>query len=350
MPVSADVEKRFGRAFHLRVDFSFDHGCLAILGASGSGKSMLLRCIAGVETPSRGRIAVDDRVLYDSAARVDVRPQERRVGIMFQHYALFPNMTVAKNIGIGVRDDAVAKARIVDGFLERFHLEGMGGRYPGQLSGGQQQRVALARMLAAEPEVLLLDEPFSALDAHLREQVRLDMLDVIRDSPYAVMVTHNAFDAYTMSKNLLVLDNGRIVGKGITKELFRDPGHVRVAEIIGCGNMSRLEKLGPHSVRAVDWGLTLISDRAVPDNARFVGIREQDLEPVCDGGGNNVVAPKIRDQMEAPFSWNVFFSNAEATRAAEQGELLWKVEKRIFDGIPERLRLPPEALLFLRDD
>ena len=159
------IKKKLGN-FLLDVDFSMDGGIFAILGASGCGKSMTLKCIAGIERPDEGRIVLNDRVLFDSAKRINLPPQKRKVGYMFQDYALFPTMNVVQNIqaGMGRKPDP----KKVREYITGFQLGGLEHHMPDQLSGGQKQRVAMARMLAAEPEVLLLDEPFAALDSYLK--------------------------------------------------------------------------------------------------------------------------------------------------------------------------------------
>ena len=154
----------------LEADFEQEEGCMGILGASGCGKSMTLKCIAGIETPDSGRICLDGQVLFDSEKKINQKPQKRQVGFLFQNYALFPTMTVEENIGCGVRDRSLRK-QIVREQIQRFQLQGLENLKPSQLSGGQQQRTALARMLAGQPRLILLDEPFSALDSFLRDQM-----------------------------------------------------------------------------------------------------------------------------------------------------------------------------------
>lgn len=183
MSLFVEIEKQLGN-FHLDVRFQAETETLALLGASGCGKSMTLKCIAGIMTPDRGRIVLNGRVLFDSEARIDLPPQQRRVGYLFQNYALFPTMTVEKNILCGIRSGSKAeKAAALSATLHRFRLEGLEKRYPAQLSGGQQQRVALARILCSQPEVILLDEPFSALDSYLKWDLELKLSDFWRISP-----------------------------------------------------------------------------------------------------------------------------------------------------------------------
>ena len=173
LQLGVEIKKKL-KEFDLDISFSAGKGCLGILGPSGCGKSMTLKSIAGIVTPDSGRIALQyakgeaagGRVLYDSALKINEKPQMRRVGYLFQNYALFPNMSVEENIAVGLKGMEKKKAKVGE-MIERFRLTGLEKRYPGQLSGGQQQRVALARILAYEPEALLLDEPFSAMDTYL---------------------------------------------------------------------------------------------------------------------------------------------------------------------------------------
>ena len=196
--LSADIRKKL-REFELQVRFTCSvcrerasdasagsrTGCLGILGPSGCGKSMTLKSIAGIVEPDSGSIILDGRELFNSSRKVNLKPQKRRVGYLFQNYALFPNMTVEENILTGLKagkryGEAQQKKRVSE-MMERFRLSGLEKRYPAQLSGGQQQRVALARILAYEPEALLLDEPFSAMDTHLRERLRLELASVLSE-------------------------------------------------------------------------------------------------------------------------------------------------------------------------
>ena len=197
------IKKKLGN-FLLDVDFSMDGGIFAILGASGCGKSMTLKCIAGIERPDEGRIVLNDRVLFDSAKRINLPPQKRKVGYMFQDYALFPAMNVVQNIqaGMGRKPDP----KKVREYITGFQLGGLEHHMPDQLSGGQKQRVAMARMLAAEPEVLLLDEPFGALDALTRIQMQKEILRIQeKEGTMMVMVTHDIDEAIYLGDRIVVM-------------------------------------------------------------------------------------------------------------------------------------------------
>jgi molybdate transport system ATP-binding protein len=356
MSLKVSIRKRLSRSFTLEAEFETAGGAvwLGILGASGCGKSMTLKCIAGIETPDEGRIEANGRVLFDSAAKLDLRPQARRVGYLFQNYALFPRMTVLENIMAGLpgRERAAEKRRRALAWAERFGLAGLEGRRPAALSGGQQQRAALARMLIREPEVVLLDEPFSALDTNLREQMQVKMLELLGSRGDVVLVTHSRDEAYKLCGDLLVMDGGRAIKKGRTKELFRDPGLAAAARLTGCKNISPAKRLGEREIAALDWGLTLRTAVPVGGGVTHVGIRAHDFVPVLPGdargSGANLVRIKPLGHSEEPFEEALLFSNADARLPGEDREIWWKYSKYLNYRDIKQLYIPPESLLLLQ--
>ena len=275
--LEVDIRKKL-KGFSLDISFEAGRGCLGILGPSGCGKSMTLKSIAGIIRPDEGRIALryaqgeaaGGRVLYDSALKINEKPQVRRVGYLFQNYALFPGMTVEQNIMVGLKGgrgnvglrrrrpmSREAGEQKVSEMVERFRLHGLEKRYPGQLSGGQQQRVALARSLAYEPEALLLDEPFSAMDTYLREGLRLELAGALKEyDGVTIMVTHD------------------ICLIGIHRILIRIPDN-------GLGRQMK-HNLRPHPFKHVPKPLkvTDIADHTVhpvlqPGNLKQAGIRRR---------------------------------------------------------------------------
>ncbi len=336
------------KGFGLNVSFSSQNEILGILGASGSGKSMTLKCIAGIETPEKGRIAVGQRVLFDAAAKICIKPQERRVGYLFQQYALFPHMTVEENIGCALGNLAKGQRRKkTDWLLGRFQLENLGHRYPSQLSGGQQQRVALARILAYEPEVLLLDEPFSALDLHLREQLQMELLDFLDDySGDVILVTHSQDEAYRFCRKLVILEEGQCIAQGDTRSLFQDPGLLSVAKLTGCKNFSLARQTGPCTIFAEDWGIELRVEREIPPDIDYIGIRAHDFLPASEDKTPNCFPITVRSIMEGPFDWNVLFHSHGGEK--ESGDIWWNVGKEKYGGqAPSYLQVLPENILLL---
>ncbi|MBD2203472.1 molybdate ABC transporter permease subunit [Calothrix sp. FACHB-1219] len=274
-----DIEKQLS-SFHLKVTFNTDNLPLGLLGGSGAGKSMILRCIAGIDTPTRGRIVLNGRVLYDSEQGINLPSRDRRIGFLVQNYALFPHLTVAENIAFGLPQGlSHSSIRVqLEQQLIAMQLQGLGDRYPHQLSGGQQQRVALARALASKPEALLLDEPFSALDTYLRSQLEQQMMETLADyQGVTLFVTHNMEEAYRICPNLLVLEHGNAIQHDSKHEIFEHPVSATVAQITGCKNISRGRLLQPSQVEASDWGCNL---QVLPANSRdlaYIGIRAHQI-------------------------------------------------------------------------
>jgi molybdate transport system ATP-binding protein len=237
--LAADLETAAG-AFRLRAALDVPTGqTLVLFGPSGAGKSLLLRALAGIHRPVRGRITLDDRPLLDSVNRVDVPPQDRRLGYLPQSYALFPHLTVAQNVAFGLRRlSAAAKRERVGDLLSQLQLDGLAERRPAQLSGGQQQRVALARALATSPRALLLDEPFAALDAPLRRVLRRELQTLRHRFGFTViLVTHDLGDACALGDAIAVLAGGEIVQVGTPAEVLTRPATPLVARLTGLRNV-----------------------------------------------------------------------------------------------------------------
>lgn len=350
-----DIEKKLP-GFHLQVAFSAHRETLGLLGASGAGKSMILKCLAGVETPTRGRIAVNGRVLFDAERHINLPSHQRRIGLVFQNYALFPHMNVGQNIAFGLQHlPRSQRQQRVQQQVEHLHLEGLEKRYPHQLSGGQQQRVALARSLATEPEVLLLDEPLSALDTFLRDRVERQLRETL--SQYrgvALFITHNLEEAYRVAENILVMDGGRAIAYGAKQKIFEYPGSFTVAQLTGCKNFSRAVVRGERQIEATDWGCTLqVSDR-VPQGMGRVGIRAHQLIFNPDSQQENTFPCWLVSTSETPHRMTLYlrlhrppdednFYHLQAEVYKEKWETLQQ------HPLPWQLYLNPSRLMLLTD-
>lgn len=277
MSLTLCIEKRLGN-FHLDVSMQTSGGILGLLGPSGCGKSKTLQCIAGIERPDRGRVILHGKPLFDAERGINLSVQKRRVGYLFQHYALFPHMTVAENIACGIRGSMSweEKKEKIRSVLMRLRLTGLEKQKPDELSGGQQQRTALGRILINEPDMLLLDEPFSALDSFLKGQLMEEMKHIIRQfQKDVVVVTHNRDEAYGLCDTIAVMDKGRLEVMGKTEDVFSQPRTRTAAVLLGCQNIENAEKRGIYEVYVPAWNIILRSACPVEDDLCAVGIRSQ---------------------------------------------------------------------------
>lgn len=340
MKLIVNIKKKLG-SFYLYVDFVIENETFAILGASGSGKSMTLKCIAGIETPDEGHIILNDRILFDSQKKINLSPQERHVGYLFQDYALFPNMTVANNImaGMGRNPDR----EIVQKMVKQFHLEGLEKRYPAQLSGGQKQRVALARMMASEPDVILLDEPFSALDTYLRWEMEREMRELLdKINKPVILVSHNRNEVYRLCQTVSCMEAGHMEKPVSRKLFFHHPKTKTAAILSGCKNISRAEKVDDTHVFALDWNMTLTVPK-IQHPIEYVGIRAHSFKNVEE---DNIFALMETRMMEEPFEWNVSFLTETSSEWIH-----WKMPKEdnvSVPVLPKRLYVKKEDILLLR--
>ena len=348
MSLEVAIAKRF-EGFTLHADFAAGNTATAILGASGCGKSMTLRCIAGIVKPDSGRIVLDGRVLFDSEQGIDLPPQQRNVGLLFQNYALFPNMTVEQNILCALKKekDPAARKAACGSALRAMRLEELAHRLPSELSGGQQQRAALARILAGRPRILMLDEPFSALDSYLREEVEGEVGSLLANfAGTALLVTHNRDEAYRLCKEMIVLNEGQVLRTGSTKEVFADPQSIAAARLTGCKNILPCTPLDSHTVRLDGWGTALRLALPVPAGCTAVGIRAHDFAP-CAADAPNAIPVKAVSTSENPFDWNLICTPPEGT-----AQLWWKISKKSLSSAapaaPQYLCAAPESIMPLK--
>ena len=337
-----NIQKKL-KEFDLDVGFELKKGCLGILGPSGCGKSMTLKSIAGIVDPDNGFVSLTtdkETVYFDSNNKINIKPQKRNVGYLFQNYALFPNMTVEENVAAGLEKDHDEK--IVYDMIKRFHLDGLEKRYPRQLSGGQQQRVALARILAYGPDVILFDEPFSAMDTYLKEQLRVELVNLLNSfDGLSILVTHDRDEAFQFCDELLILDEGQIIAKGDIRELFENPKKVEVARLTGCKNISKIEIIDDYHLKSLDWGCIFEVSEKISPNITHIGIRAHDFVAAEKDDVNSIDTSNSK-KLEMPFEWRITLSNG----------LWWIYEKRIHDHdfeIPDYLKVDPKNIILLEE-
>lgn len=365
MGISIDVKKKMGD-FCLDMQFQSESSHIGILGASGCGKSMTLKSIAGIETPDEGEIVINDMVVYCSSQKINIKPQKRNIGYLFQNYALFPTMTVAKNIGIGLKGTKPENQKRVDEMIRTFQLEGLEERLPGELSGGQQQRVALARIMAYKPDVILLDEPFSALDMFLKDRLQQELMEMLKDyRGIVIMVSHSRDEIYRFSEDLVIMDQGTVVTAGKTKAIFADPKRKEAARLTGCKNFSRIQRIDEHRMKALDWGVEFCLERKIPEDTSYVGFRAHEFLPIWGERKKNCIRFRLAGSAELPFEKNFYLEPETAYRPGTKDEkgtesegkrkkenICWFLQKDkwgILDekGLPDYLQFPEEQLLFL---
>jgi molybdate transport system permease protein len=365
MALTVEISKRLPE-FELDVSLAAESDPVSILGPSGAGKSMLLRCIAGIERPDRGRISLGKRTLFDAANHVSMPARSRRIGMLFQSDSLFPHRTVAENIEFGLSGlPAEERARRVAVWAQRTHIQGLEHRRPRELSGGEQQRAALARALATEPEALLLDEPLTALDTHLRSQVEAQLQETFAEFRRPVLlVTHNIEEAYRLGEKLMLLSRGRVVAFGGKEEIFRNPPTRMAAQLTGCKNFSQARRAGENEIEALDWQCRLRI--AAGENSQrpvaFAGIRAHhidfggidfDFEGPHDAPGRANVFPcwPVRVS-ETPFRVTLYLKlhqppGESATHHLQAEVYREKWRKFSARPLPWRVRLSPESIIVM---
>jgi molybdate transport system ATP-binding protein len=353
--------KRALPGFKLDISLSIDQEILAVLGPSGSGKTMTLHCIAGLTQPDEGFIKLNDKILYDSAAKINLSPQMRKVGFVFPNYALFPHFTVIENIAYGIhnRTKLEIKDRVA-GLLEKMNIRELGQRYPGQLSGGQQQRVALARALAPEPEILLLDEPFSALDTQVKERLELELLSLHEFyKGNILLVTHNLAEGYKMASKIAVYDSGHIIQCDSKQKVIASPANHTVARLTGVRNLLQgiiteiQEKYVMVMIPELDEKVRVElkgSIKPLLNQKITVGIRPEYVH-LSDNPVDNTFKCVVDRMVEGISSADCFFyvHGKTGSRHWIQAILSKSDAERICQGQECYLHLHPEHLIIFRD-
>ena len=339
-----NIKKKLNN-FTLDIECKLDSNRIGILGGSGAGKSMILKMLAGIEKPDKGYIKLDDRLLFDSEKKIDIKPKDRHIGYCFQNYALFPNLTVYENIVIGLSKSERADA---DKFLEKFELTKIKNSKPNKISGGQAARVAMARILIRKPKVLLFDEAFSALDIYLRDHIQEEIAQILEDfEGSAIFVSHSRDELYRLCDSMMVIDSGKISNLGNTKEIFKFPKTKTAAILTGCKNISDIRYISDNTIEAIDWGINFEFSKELPKDINAIGIRAHEFVPVWEESGNNLIEFKLKSRAKLPFEDNYYlYTNGSS-------DITWLVQKDIKEkiagrGLPKFLQIDEENILLLK--
>lgn len=331
--------------FVLDVEFTAENEIFAVLGESGCGKSLTLKCIAGVEKPDEGRIVLNGRVLFDSQEHINVPARKRNVGYLFQDYALFPNMTVEENIGAGLKKRE--RGRLVSEYVRLFFLEGQEKKYPHMLSGGEKQRTALARMMIVNPEIILLDEPFSAVDSYLKWKLEQQVLEVFEKYHRTMLfVSHNRDEVYRLCERMGIIHHGRLEVTGEKREIFKNPKTKSAAILTGCKNISRMvcEKGGEVCLK--DWNITKKIYKADAGQYQSIGIRAHDIRIAEEKEADaECVVERV---IESPFDM-IYMLRADGAEKILRFEVPKKDAPGYQKGDTVQVLLPEKSFLFLKE-
>ena len=342
-----DVHKWYGE-FHVLKGISerVEKGeVLVICGPSGSGKSSLIRCLNRLEPIQKGDILFEGTSIY--APEVDVNALRAEVGMVFQQFNLYPHLTVLENVTLApIKVRGMGKKEATDLAMEllgRVGIARQAAKRPSEISGGQQQRVALARILASDPEVLMLDEPFSALDAFLKEKLQLELLELLSGYDKDIlMVTHSRDEIYRFCEHMLIVEDGRQAGFGVTKEIFKNPGTPAAAKLTGCKNIEKIERVDDHTMVLPNWNTTVCVKGMIPENTTHIGIRAHYLRLPENGQRENLVECQNGRILDDPFELVVVFEH----------DVWWKIPKESWqkeyqEKMPQYLAIPEESILYL---
>lgn len=357
MGIEVNIIKKL-KGFELKVGFKTEDQTLGFLGESGAGKSMTLRCISGIDVPDSGRIILNNRVLFDSDKKINIPVRNRKIGFLFQNYTLFPNMTVEQNIGFAL-SSSISKAdrkELIQNQIETMHLNGLEKRYPCELSGGQQQRVALARALAVNPEILLLDEPFSSLDENLKSHMVSQLKeDISQFRGTTILVTHNREEAYQLCREIIILSKGRVDSSGNKEEMFNNPPTFSAGKITGCKNISRVRKINDNTLEASDWGSIITTNSKIENNIKYIGIRAHYLElEECTTNNINVFDCYIVSVSENLFRVIIYLKFKQPPQDKKDYHVIWDISKEEWNivknkPLPLKIRINPDKIILMKD-
>ena len=314
---------------------------VALLGVSGGGKTTLFNVISGILKPDSGQVFLDGEEITGSPGKVSY---------MLQKDLLLPYRTIEDNVALPliIKGEKKKAARSqVQPYFQEFGLEGTQKKYPAQLSGGMRQRAALLRTYMFSQKIALLDEPFSALDSYLKEELQFELKQHLREfGKTTIIVSHDRDEIYKLCDRTMVMGQGEILVSKDTKELFEQPERVIAARLTGCKNISRAKKCGMHKVYAMDWGVELTVDRKVSEKITHVGIRAHDFHPAdaSSHDSENKIPVAVDREVRAPFEWTILFRNRENPK-----ENMWMKMEREQTQIPQWVQVDPKRILLLEE-
>lgn len=352
MSIQIQIQKKLAD-YTLDLSINTNASILGILGASGSGKSMTLKCIAGLVKPDKGYISINDNLFYHSDQHINIKTRHRKIGYVFQNYALFPHLTVEENIAFGINKGQHYSASHLMSLISKLHLSGLENKYPAQISGGQQQRVAIARALATNPDLLLLDEPFSALDEHLRKEMLKEMAQYL--SLFKVKtfyVTHQMEEAYYLCDDIAIIKQGKIDDIGEKNALFSMPKTFEAAKITGCKNFSAIKVEGPSQVFCEQWGIRLNTSVDTVDEISHnsqICIRNQHLKLAGEDNKDNCFKAWVADIVKTPTLLTLYIKFNNPPFGPEDYHIQMDVshEKRVQIGDVLFVEIPNDKVCFL---
>lgn len=350
--ININIEKDFDD-FYLDIHFKSDAKRIAILGASGSGKSLTLKTISGIFNPDRGSISIGSNILFDSTTKVNLKPQKRNIGYMPQNYALFPNMTVAENVACGYKGDKSKEKEKVNEIINRFHIKEIKDKFPVNISGGEQQRVALARIMIYTPDIILLDEPFSALDLYLKDYLHRELYSQLLDYlGTVIMVTHDRDEAYRFCEDIIIIDEGRIIRAGKTKEVFKKPNYMMAARLTGCKNISKARRLSDNILEAIDWGIEIKCKKTLPEDFNYIGYRAHKFIPTWGIRQQNSIPFNLDSKSDLQFE-KYYYIKPEKDTFEKKDLISYFVQQDKLDlfeknGLPHFLMFDEDEIMFLK--
>ena len=327
---------------------------VAIMGPSGCGKSTLLNILGLLDNPTSGDYYLADREVGHLKEKERTQVRKGNIGFVFQSFNLIDELNVFENVELPLtylKVKASERKQMVNDILKRMNISHRANHFPQQLSGGQQQRVALARMMIGEPEVILLDEPFSALDGYLKDIMQRDMQNFLNEyTGDMILVTHSRDEAYKFCGHLTILDSGQALTTGETKKLFERPGILQAARLTGCKNFSTVQKMGKHSIYAVDWDLMLQTKDVVSDDVTHVGIRGHWMKGASEGGENHMEV-EVMEYIETTFEHQYLLKNK---KGGDCQPVWWMCPKGNFEEdphakVPKYIHFPEEHLMLLKE-